>query len=242
MTTTMPVVASSVADGYRLNLLGDAAVFHDGVPVSLLRRERLLVSLLALQGSRPRGYIAGTLWPETAEERARASLRQSLRNLRQVLPEGLVVGQTSLGLAPELAVDVWELRHHCDEVLGGATRLTVRRALDALHAITGPELLLGEFDEWVDVERRRLQRQRLHALERLARVLKHLGETGWAITAAEAASDLDPLREEPTALLIALYLAEGSIVEARRTFDTFRRRLRTELRVDPSPKVAALLR
>ncbi len=238
----MPVVATSVADGYRLNLLGDAAVLHDGVPVSLLRRERLLVALLALQGSRPRGYIAGTLWPETAEVRARASLRQSLRNLRQVLPDGIVVGQTSLGLAPDLSVDVWELRHHCDEVLGGATRLTVRRALDALHAITGPELLLGEFDEWVDVERRRLQRQRLHALERLARVFNRLGETGWAITAAEAASDLDPLREEPAALLIALHMAEGSIVEARRTFDTFRRRLRAELRVEPSPKITALLR
>ncbi|MCL1869315.1 MAG: hypothetical protein FWF90_02745 [Promicromonosporaceae bacterium] len=236
--------AASALTGYRLNLLGDATVLHDGVGVPVLRRERLLVSLLALQGSRPRGHIAGTLWPETPDDRARASLRQSLRNLRQVLPDGFVLaGSGSLGLAPDLDVDVWDLRHHCDTVLSGsAPRLTLRRALEALHAIVGPELLLGEFDEWVDVERRRLQRQRLHALERLTRELGRLGETTWAITAAEAASDLDPLREEPTALLISLHLAEGSVVEARRTFDTFRRRLRTELRVDPSPRVLALLR
>ncbi|WP_165350381.1 AfsR/SARP family transcriptional regulator [Xylanimonas protaetiae] len=235
--------AAPAVVGYRLNLLGDAAVLHDGAPVPLLRRERLLVSLLALQGSRPRGHIAGTLWPETPEDRARASLRQSLRTLRQVLPDGFVVGGPgSLGLAPSLDVDVWEVRHQCETVLSGTVRLTVRRALEALHAITGPELLLGEFDDWVDVERRRLQRQRLHALERLTRELKRLGETAWAISAAEAAADLDPLREEPAALLIALHLAEGSVVEARRTFDSFRRRLRTELRVDPSPRVLALLR
>jgi hypothetical protein len=32
------------------------------------------------------------------------------------------------------------------------------------------------------------------------------------------------------------------VVEARRTFDAFRRRLRAELKVEPSPRVAALLR
>ncbi|WP_425956117.1 AfsR/SARP family transcriptional regulator [Xylanimonas sp. McL0601] len=246
----MPETVDDAAPGsgtdfaeYRLTLLGDVTVSNGGAPIPLLRRERLLVALLALQGSRPRGYIAGTLWPDAPEERARASLRQSVRNLKQVLPEGFVVGRGSLSLAPDLDVDVWDVRQHCDDVLsGGGGRLTVRRAVDAVNAIVGPELLLGEFDDWVDQERRRLQRQRLHALEHLTRELTRLGETSWAITAAEAAAELDPLREEPAALLIALHMAEGSVVEARRTFDSFRRRLRAELRVDPSPRVAALLR
>ncbi|WP_162616525.1 AfsR/SARP family transcriptional regulator [Xylanimonas allomyrinae] len=226
---------------YRVTLLGDVTVKRCGAAVPLQHRERLLVSLLALQGSRPRGHIAGTLWPEVPEDRARASLRQSLRTLKQVLPGGFVVGTGSLGLVPGLAVDVHEVRAHCDDVLSGA-RLTVRRAVDALHAIVGPELLLGEFDEWVEQERRRLQRQRLHALEHLTRELARLGETSWAIAAAEAAAELDPLREEPAMLLISLHLAEGSVVEARRTFDAFRRRLRAELRVEPSPRVVALMR
>ncbi|GAB2455942.1 AfsR/SARP family transcriptional regulator [Xylanimonas ulmi] len=236
--TAAPASAVGLHDD-RVALLGDVGVTRDGLAVPLQRRERLLVALLALQGPRARAHIAGTLWPDSCEERARASLRQSLRTLRRA--EGFVAGTESLGLDPGVSVDVWALRARCAEVLSGSP-LTARRAVAAVRAIVGPELLLGEFDEWVEHERRRLQRLRLHALEHLARQCGQRGEHTWAVTAAEAAADIDPLREEPTMLLIGLHLAEGSAVEARRVFDEYRRRLRVELHVEPSPRVREALR
>ena len=245
--TTKALASNAHTDpprGWRLQLLGDWRLDRDGAPIRFLRRERQLIALLALQGPRPRGYISGTLWPDVTDARARASLRQAISGIRHRLPDELLVGTESLSLAAEVQVDALVLRHWCARITGGSLRLTARKGLEALQALAGPELLLGEFDDWVLVEREMLKRERLLALEILASELGQPGETGemrYAIAACQAAADIEPLGEAPARALMSLHLRMGNRVDALRTYEAFRSRLRAELRAEPSPQMTALL-
>ena len=69
----------------RLRLHGAAAWCHGSSQVwqSLERKHAALLAWLWLEGATPRSRLAGLLWPEVSEERARGNLRQRLLKLRQ---------------------------------------------------------------------------------------------------------------------------------------------------------------
>src|SRR5579859_8268523 len=54
-----------------------------------VRKARHLLALLALRAGHEveRGWLSGTLWPESAEQRAHSNLREVLHHLRLVLAE-----------------------------------------------------------------------------------------------------------------------------------------------------------
>jgi DNA-binding SARP family transcriptional activator len=54
--------------------------------VELGGREQRLTALLALRGRRPRLLVAATLWPDTLEDRARASLRTAIKRTQHDAP------------------------------------------------------------------------------------------------------------------------------------------------------------
>ncbi len=211
-----------------LSLLGDWRLESGGIPVSLLHRDRQLIALLALHGSRQRSFVAGLLWPEVDEARARASLRQVIARIRRVIPTALAAVGDSLSLSSDVTSDVDTVNEWCRRVCGPGV-LQRREAIEALHVLGGPELLVGEFDDWVLVERDRLHRNRLLALEILALRLSELDEVPYAVAACELAAGLDPL------------LRHGNRVDARHAYDSFRLRLQTDLAEDPSPELMALL-
>lgn len=225
----------------RLCLLGDWRLEKDGTPISLLHKERQLIALLALQGSRQRSYIAGLFWQEVDEARARGSLRQVIAGVRRAMPEALVATGDSLSLNPAIRTDVDTVREWCRRVHAPGSTFRSKDAAEALAALGGPELLVGEFDDWVLVERERLQRNRLLALEMLGRRLSDLNEVPYAVAACEYAADLEPLREGPVRTLMHIHLKHGNRVDAQHAFDSFSRRLRSYLDADPSPELAALL-
>lgn len=224
----------------RLSLLGDWRLERDHIPISLLHKDRQLVALLALQGSRQRSYVAGVLWPDVAEARARASLRQVIARIRREAPEALVAVGDSLSLSADVSTDVETVNEWCQRVhLPGTLRSS--DAIEALQALSGPELLVGEFDDWVLAERERLQRNRILALEVLALRLSDLGEQPYAVAACEIAAGIDPLRETPVRVLMNIHLKHGNRVDARHAYDSFRLRLQSDLAEDPSPELVALL-
>lgn len=224
-----------------LALLGDWRLERDGVPISLLHKERQLIALLALQGSRQRSYVAGLFWPEVHEARARASLRQVLAGIRRQVPGVVVVVADSLSLDPAVRTDIDLVNDWCHRVIAGGSTLRTREAVEALQVLSGRELLVGEFDDWVLSERERIQRNRLLALEVLGRRLSDLGEVSYAVAACEFAADLEPLREGPVRLLMHVHLKHGNRVDAQHAYESFRRRLRSYLDADPSPELTQLL-
>ena len=140
-----------------LCLHGTAQLVPTGAAAVVLeRKQALLLAYLWLEGPTPRGRLAGLLWPEAPEARARGNLRQRLAVLRQAtgldtvtdtrgvlaLAAGLQVQPTGAGTAPLLATFDYDdspdaaawLAHQRTRVLaqqGTALRAEVRAAVQA---------------------------------------------------------------------------------------------------------------
>jgi DNA-binding SARP family transcriptional activator len=108
--------------------------------------------------------------------------------------------------------------------------------------LDGDELLPGWYDDWVIYERERLQQIRLRALELAARRALRDKDPATALQAARAASAIEPLDEEPHAVMIRAHLMSGNPAGALRAFRDFRRQLVEELGIGPSPALVDLLR
>ena len=211
----------------------------DGIAIALPVGTQRLVAVLALRGRTGRSRLAGLLWPDTAEQRALASLRTGIWRVN-LAAAGLVVsvhGVVELGLSPE--VDVDRLIARSRGILGGTNTIDEGVDDDGSGADAG-DLLPDWDDEWLDQERERLRQLRLHVLEATARRLTRAGQYGLALEAALAALRSDELRESAHRTVIAIHLAEGNVAEAQRAYDNCRRIFHDELGVEPSPMASAL--
>jgi len=223
------------ATNRELSLLGRWQLVADGDAIALGGREQRLCALLALTGARSRAQVAGTLWPESTDVRALASLRRALAQTRDRCPGLVLADRTSVGLAPDVSVDVDGLRAAAVAVGvpgSGATLLT---------ALTSGPLLPGWYDEWVEVQRDDLERLRVEALEHLARSALEDGDATLAEGAARAVARIEPWRESASELLIRGLLTRGDRVGAVRELERYREVLRVELGVVPSPALVALV-
>jgi DNA-binding SARP family transcriptional activator len=237
------VLHMTVESRPRVRLLGDFTVcsgricgepFADQLPLGVQR----LVAHLCLLGRQPRTAVAGRLWPDVPEEKAHASLRSALWRLRRVVPELVDATGDALGLAAGARVDVGDLRTWADRV-GNPRAGTDRPELPDM-ALLG-DLLPGWYDDWVLLERDRLQQLRLHALETLAARLGVAGRHGEALQAAHLAIRAEPLRESAHRTLVRVHLAEGNVVEALRAYGRFRSLLHDELGVPPTEQMTRLV-
>ena len=221
-----------------LGLLHGFEVRVGGRPLELPISVQRLVAFLALH-ERPlqRLYVAGNLWLDSSEERANASLRTALWRLgRQGGPLVLVNGN-QVALAPDVTVDLLEVRRQAQRVLRRETPLL--QDFDDL-CVAG-ELLPDWYDDWVLIERERFRQLRLHALDTLCEELTAAGRYAAAIEAGHASVAAEPLRESAHRLLVAAYLAEGNPGEAIRQYRFFRDLLRTELGLEPSQQMERLV-
>src|SRR5689334_15205481 len=79
----------ALAAALTIQLFGSFDVRLNGQPLPPLRsrKGRWLLALLTLRAGCPveRGWLAGTLWPDSSERLALASLRMSLKDLRRAL-------------------------------------------------------------------------------------------------------------------------------------------------------------
>lgn len=225
--------------GTQLRLLQEFALEWQGTRIELPSGMQRLLALLALKGPAHRCLVAGTLWPEVPEVQALGSLRTSIWRINRKLPGCIVTDGVGLA-ARNMRIDSLE-----QEVV---TKRLLREQLEDplwitehVEILCRGELLPGWYDEWVLPERERLSQLRLHALERAAVALSRSGHFAEAIQLALEAVRAEPLRETANAALITVYLAEGNVSDAIYHYRVFRRRLRRELGVDPSPSLRALL-
>jgi DNA-binding SARP family transcriptional activator len=223
-----------------LRLLGGFELCIGSRPVTLSLGPQRLLAYLALH-ARPaaRSSVAGTLWPEAAEERAAANLRSTLWRIRRT---GLPLVSSSgayLRLEPSVRLDV-------HESIGAARRILDAAAtgddLDSLsEAALAGDVLPDWDDDWALLERERFRQIRLHALERRCDLLTSAGRTAEAIEAGLAVVAAEPLRESAHRALIRAHLAEGNRVEAIRQFALYRRLMHDDLGLEPSQDIAALV-
>lgn len=230
-------------DGFRLTLFDGWRLTRNGDGVHVPVRGQRLVALLALRGPQTRALVGGTLWPEASEQRAQTSVRAALWALHQQA-SGLVEAVGSeIRLAGHVSVDVTDFLTHARGLLHAreSNGHGTSPAWLPLDGRLGGELLPGWYDDWVLVERERMNQLRLHALEAFTNILIERGDHAEALETALTAVAVDPLRESAHRLLIRVHLAEGNAAEALRQYERFRRLLRDSLGIEPSRQMAELV-
>lgn len=87
-------------DGLSFNLLGRPEVCLNGEPVTefaTTKFEALLYYLATMPGPHPREVLAGLLWGETTESKARRSLTQALSRLSKLIGDVFIVERQRVG-------------------------------------------------------------------------------------------------------------------------------------------------
>jgi DNA-binding SARP family transcriptional activator len=229
----------------RLSLLNGFSLDVDGsrprrttlgeLPPSVQR----LLAHLGLYDAQARTAIAGTLWPEVADEQAHASLRTTLWRLQKVVPGLVDSSHSTVRLNAGVAVDVRELDEWVRMVLSPGSE--VERAAIPRAALRG-ELLPGWYEDWVLVERERVRQMRVHALERLSERLMEASHFAEAVQAATAAVVAEPLRESAHRALIRVHFHEGNVIEGLRQYETYRALVHDELALAPTSLMDELVR
>ncbi len=200
-----------------------------------------LLAFLALN-DRPLGRtaIAGTLWPEASEEHAHASLRSALSRLTGLARSLVRVTPQELQLADDVIVDLRSARKLAHRVVNDGVIDTGDIGNEAIATLS-VELLPDWYDDWAVAEAEEWRQLRLHALDALAERLTASGRYGDATSAALAAVRAEPLRETAYGALIKVYLAEGNRAEALNAYDNYRKMLRAELGLEPTPQITMLI-
>lgn len=235
--------AFSTSPRYALALLDGPRLAQDGGAIHLPSRSQRLVALLALRGPLSRAVVAGQLWPEVAETRARASVRAAVRDLQQRAPALLTTTPDDLSLAENVPVDVHDLRSLARQVLNAEVDdATLRGALElAPGGRLGGDLLPGWHDDWSIAEAERLHQLRLHVLDALVDHLIARMHYAQALQVAMAAVSVDPLRESTHRGVMRVFLAEGNTVEALRQYERFRLMVRVAMGIEPSSQMVDLV-
>ncbi len=218
-----------------IRLLGGFELRRDGVPVLLPSRPaQSLLAYLALSAgtAHRREKLAGLLWPEADDDNARSNLRHALWRIRKAIEPNQSV--TPFLLTDELAVafnagaDYW-----LDTAILGRNGGALREQMDELAVYRG-ELLPGFYEDWVSLERERLEAVFQHRMQRLLEQL--VQERHWA-DVLESAERWIALGHAPEPAYRALMLAHAEVGDRSSVAAVYRRcreALLNVLGVEPS--------
>jgi predicted ATPase/DNA-binding SARP family transcriptional activator len=241
-----------------ISLLGAPRIERDGAPVEVdTRKATALAAYLAVtRRGHTRDALAGLLWPEYNQSRARAALRRTLSSLGKARQEGwLLADRENVDLAHDaIGVDVvrfedllaaCKLHGHpesevCPECLPPLTEAA---------ELYGGEFMAGfglrdsvAFDDWQFFQSESLRRELAGALERLARGRGALGEWDAAVAHARRWLSLDVLHEPAHRMLMMLYAWSDERAAALRQYRECVRILDQELGVAPLEETTLLYR
>ena len=239
--SSAPSAAHLGREMLEVRLIGAFEIRCNGKAVALSSRlaQSLFAYLILTAGtSHRREKLAGLFWPDSTDARARASLRHELWRIRQALngsdarnllhSDDIAIG---IDASTDYRVDTRELERTAPDA-------SIDDLITALTACSG-ELLPGFYEDWLVLERERLQ-----ALfeERIAHLLKLL-EAGqrWP-DMLEWAERWLALGQKPQGAYRALLLAYAALddqVKLRASYERYREAL-TELGLEPSEEIRML--
>ena len=226
--------------GLQLTLIDGFELRRDGEPLAIAKSAQRVIAFLALHAHPlTRLYVAGALWPDVPEARSLGNLRSALWRVGE--QDVVRADGDRLALARSVAVDARSIERvalRLTDTPPGAVDEGLPRDL---YLLLSGELLPDWYEEWVLEERERLRDLRLTALEALGGRLLARGDLVRARMAAMATVRSEPLRESARRLLVGVYMAEGNRASAVRQVESYRRLLKAELGVEPSPQMDALV-
>ena len=218
----------------RIQLLGQWSVVHT-TPVTTLASPRLqaLLAWLVLHAGVPqsRSHLAFSFWPNSGEAQARTNLRKAIHHLQHALPDA------ERFVAVEGPVLTWRAdAPYTLDVAAFETALhNVHTTAAIAHAVAlyPGDLLPGCYDDWIVVERERLQQAFAQLLHRGITLHEAEHDYTQALSYAQRLVKHDPLHEAAYQQLMRLHALNGDRAAALRVYRTCVRMLQRELDVEP---------
>ncbi|HTU70755.1 MAG TPA: BTAD domain-containing putative transcriptional regulator [Candidatus Baltobacteraceae bacterium] len=209
------------------------------------RESELLAALAQRRDPTPRTRLAAMLWPDLDEFASRNALSVCLHRLRSHLGRDDLVERDGDGyrLHAGAFVDLWEIDR----------AVMAMRARDRLRETDRAALLrawvrlceerAGSLErwEWFEPVARRFDDLRTALAHRLANDALDRGDPDAALEFASKVIGDDPCDETAREIAIRAHLAAGDRAAALRNYRQYRDILRTELQVEPSAALAALV-
>lgn len=225
-TAPQPAAPGDVESPFHLRALGTARLerrLDDGSFSRLAVGGKVLGLLVYLSAQEGRAItrerLADLLWGDETPEHARGSLRQSLFVLRRALGDtALSADRDVVSLTPgAVSVDRDEFLLAARDGRFAEMLAAYSGAFCAHLDVRGAEA----FEEWIEVERRRLRGLLISSAVRDIPRMIGEGALGPALDAARQVADLEPTDPEATACLFDALVASGAIGEAKERLEAF---------------------
>jgi DNA-binding SARP family transcriptional activator/TolB-like protein len=226
-------------------LVGRLSIRFQGRPVELrTRKAAAVLSYLALTETKheSRERLVGLLWSRSDEEKARASLRQVIMELRTVLSEagfdGLIAGRLSVGFEPDrVAVDFESVLQLAESARVHPLLLDTPRLDERL--LEGMDDLDPSFRVWVLAKRQTMRERLMRGLEAALGVPDVAPEMRKNI--ASAIVNLDPTHEQACCQLMQAHAEEGDVAGALRIYKALWDLLDRDYGMEPSKATEELV-
>lgn len=237
-TAREPVAAPEGARRLSISLVGRLALRFDGRTVELrTRKAGAVLGYLALSEtkSESRERLVGLLWSRSDEEKARASLRQVVRELRQVLEDagfaGFSAGRLSVGFdRGQVEVDVESILRQAGQADIHPLLLDIPRLGERL--LEGMDDLDPSFRVWILAKRQTIQERLMRSLEAGLAAADVSGERIRKI--ASAIVNLDPTHEQACCCLMKAHAEDGDVAGALRVYKALWDLLDRDYGMEPS--------
>ncbi len=227
-----------------VRLLGQFEVLRDGrrLTISTRNAQSLFAYLVLNEGkTHRRERLAGMLWPDSSEENARSNLRHELWRLRKALEvddesEAYFLADDltiAFNTNSQLSLDVHRLE---STPMEGSSADELIAALSAYRG----ELLPGFYDEWVFVERDRLNILFEAKIARLLELLQAKGRWAEVLDWGNRWIAFGGWPEPAYRALMTAYANTGDISKAVATYERYTQALQKEMGMKPSEQTQAL--
>ena len=243
----------------RLFLTGRICLEVDGTVVVVEgqfrgRQGRLAFVYLAAERARPipREEMAKVLWPDEMAPTWETSMNSLVSKLRSLLSSRSLrdrgvdlvssAGQYRLRLPSDGWIDLKAAASAVDQAESALRAGEPNRILGpatVAASICRRPFLSGVEGEWIEVQRMKLARQLVRALDCLSHMGLAIGEPNIAVEASLEAVALDPYRGRSYLLLMRAHMVTGNGAEALSAYHRLRKILEDDLATSPSAEVEA---
>ncbi|MDJ0752789.1 MAG: BTAD domain-containing putative transcriptional regulator [Ardenticatenaceae bacterium] len=236
-----------MAQPLEISLMGEVKISTAGRDISadLSQKARALFCYLVAEGeTHSRHALAGLLWGDVPEEKAKNSLRVSLANLRKHLSPYLTITHLTLGINPEapILVDI-ELLQNILHRSSTADLGELQRALDLYRGDFLTGLVIEdapEFQEWLFTTRTYWQQRMLPLLSDMSTTLIEQRAFERAEPVLHRLLAIEPWHETAHRQLMGVMAQRGDLDGALAQYEKGARLLADTLGVEPMPETIAL--
>ena len=251
----------------KISLFAPLQIELNDSALSDFRTQKVLALLVYLaaepETAHRRETLMTVLWPGMPDTSARANLRQVLFHLRKAVPDFEVAGEDvplllanrntiQINPAAPVAIDTSRFEVLLEQVQAHdhhslLTCTQCREDLEAAAALYTGHFLAdfylddsNEFEEWAEIERQKVLRRELDALETLTAIAIRQQAYAAALAHAERQLELDEYREGAYQQWMETLARNGQRNEALAVYERCRRLFNEELGMDPAARTTEL--